>query len=156
MPDLKVPAVGWHTGMTGTLTEMQNPVTRSIVKVVPPQEITEPGQVEDLVRRFNAYCAAAWDLGHMDPDVVDLTYIARASNPADAARAIVRHLACAQHKNAAELLKAVEWARSAGVTWREIGDDTGLPYATVFRQAQAESPIVVVRPRHLARDAEGE
>lgn len=56
-------------------------------------------------------------------------------------------LAAAQRENADELLAAVREANDSGMSWQQIGAVLGVKRETVFRQAQAGSPIVVVRPR---------
>ena len=149
--------LGCDISAPGFVSEAQNPVTRSIVRLHPPFEITSEAAFDDFARRFNAWCQAAWDLARIDPDFVDLTFAHPPGNPPEAARMGVRHLAGAQRYNAQQLLKAVRRARSFGVSWRGIAGDLGISYASALRQEQAGSPIVVVRPyqRRSSRWAKG-
>lgn len=57
-------------------------------------------------------------------------------------------LAEQQRDNAARILGAVRAASDAGLSWREVGEALGIEHTTVFRQVQAGSPVVVVRPTH--------
>jgi hypothetical protein len=59
---------------------------------------------------------------------------------------VLADLAAEQRNNANRLLAAVRKASSAGVSWREIGKALGAEHTTVFRQAMAGSPIVIVHP----------
>ena len=138
--------LGCDISNPGIVSEMQNPVTRSMVRLHPPFEVTSEAAFDDFARRFDAWCQAAWDLARIDPDLVDLTFACAPGKPQDTARMGVRHLAGAQRYNAQQLLKAVRQARSSGVSWRGIAADLGISYASALRQEQAGSPIVVVRP----------
>ena len=66
---------------------------------------------------------------------------------------MIRELAAAQRKSAAELREAVTGACDAGVPWRAIGEALGIRHETAFRQFRAGSPIVVVRAYQSAPEA---
>ncbi len=69
---------------------------------------------------------------------------------ADLATASLTELADVQRATARLLLAQVDQARAQGLTWSQIGAALDMVRETVFRQHQARSPIVVVRPRHTA------
>ena len=60
----------------------------------------------------------------------------------------VRGLAQAQRRIAADLLEAVKSAHAAGASWSDLGRATGMVRETLYRQVQANSPVVVVQPTH--------
>lgn len=66
---------------------------------------------------------------------------------------LLRELAAAQRKSAAELREAITEACDYGVTWRAIGEALGVPHETAFRQHKAGSPIVVVKAFQSAPDS---
>ena len=79
--------------------------------------------------------------------------MARVSN--DDCPALLHVLAAAQRMNAEALREMITAARAAGMSWHKIAVAIDLPQPTVFRQYQAGSPIVVVRPYHSRREDGG-
>lgn len=106
-------------------SKVLNPVTRSVVNI-------SGGSDQDLaeVRRHYGNQTAPIPV-----------------NPERALEAI-RSLAAAQRKTADDLRDAITAAKSAGISWSEIGRTLGTVRETIFRQYQAGSPIVVVRAWH--------
>lgn len=56
------------------VTALLNPCTATMVHLTPPYQISPDAsqeaarrELDDLIRRFEAYCLAAWELGHLDP-----------------------------------------------------------------------------------------
>ena len=44
-----------------TLSEMQNPITRSVIAIEPPVEITSERHMNAVCNRLHSYCKIAWD-----------------------------------------------------------------------------------------------
>jgi hypothetical protein len=53
------------------ITELVNPITRSVVQVVPPREISARNQFEHLAEAFRRFCEDAWREGYKDPPVYE-------------------------------------------------------------------------------------
>lgn len=52
------------------LAEIQNPITRSIVRINPPLKCTDPDALKAFERYFGMWCEALWMLGYIDPDEI--------------------------------------------------------------------------------------
>jgi hypothetical protein len=63
-------------------------------------------------------------------------------------------LAQIQRDTADDLAAAVKQARADGQSWSQIGRELGMVRETVFRQAKAGSPIVVVKPYQSPKAAQ--
>jgi hypothetical protein len=50
-----------------------------------------------------------------------------------------------QRELAADLRDCIDYARQAGLTWRDIGKALGMDHSSVFRYRKAGEPISVVR-----------
>jgi len=59
-------------GDDGTIRELANPVTRTAVRLEPPFTPQSADHEVGFLSLFSAYCAAAWNVGRIDPDVVTL------------------------------------------------------------------------------------
>jgi hypothetical protein len=51
------------------LTQMLNPYTKAIVKIVPPREVWSEAEVDAVYDEFAADCKAAWEQGLEGPAV---------------------------------------------------------------------------------------
>lgn len=50
-----------------------NPVTRTEVKLSPPFPWESHEQLDAFARRFEAYCAAAWEFARLDPNEINVS-----------------------------------------------------------------------------------
>lgn len=57
-------------GKTGGISQMQNPITRSMVKIEPPLICTDPERFKLFEKRFWRWCEALWEINRIDPDVL--------------------------------------------------------------------------------------
>lgn len=55
----------------GGLTEVQNPITRTAVKLVPPVKIETMADYDRFIRRTNQYFQLGWEIGRLDPQVLN-------------------------------------------------------------------------------------
>jgi hypothetical protein len=53
------------------VTQFVNPVTRSVVAIVPPREISGKDQLDHLYLAFEEFCRNAWRDGQGDPKVYE-------------------------------------------------------------------------------------
>lgn len=51
----------------GGISEMQNPITRSMVKLNPPLVCSDGERFKSFERFFDMWCEAMWMLGYNDP-----------------------------------------------------------------------------------------
>jgi hypothetical protein len=58
-----------------------------------------------------------------------------------------------QRETAEKLYDLVVEANAAGISWRKLGQLTGLSQTAIFRQAKLGELIVVIRPKHRAGEA---
>lgn len=64
---------------------------------------------------------------------------------------LIRELTASQRNSADQLLILVNRGRKAGTTWRQLAEAAGMDLSTLYRQAKADSPIVVVRATHTPK-----
>jgi hypothetical protein len=54
----------------GTISELQNPITRTVARIVPPLEITSEEELYELAAKWDLYCLVAWMDSRRDPNPV--------------------------------------------------------------------------------------
>lgn len=52
------------------LAEVQNPITRSVVRLNPPLKCTDAEAFKEFTRYFHLWCEAMWMLGREDPEEI--------------------------------------------------------------------------------------
>lgn len=66
------------------ITEVQNPVTRSIVRFEPSYVSHTDEDLDQLIARFNQFCADAWSLpNRRNPDTLDPYRVLDGTEPLD-------------------------------------------------------------------------
>lgn len=61
------------TGHGTTVLLALNPVTRTEVKLNPPFPWESHEQLHAFARRFETYCAAAWEFARLDPSEINVS-----------------------------------------------------------------------------------
>jgi hypothetical protein len=52
--------------------ELQNPITHTIVRIRPAMKVESEAAWHEMVKRFHAWCEAAWAFGRLDPQEATL------------------------------------------------------------------------------------
>jgi hypothetical protein len=55
----------------GSVSEIQNPVTRHMVRVDPPYEIASPDEFGRFIQDFEDYCRVCWVFERREPEVIN-------------------------------------------------------------------------------------
>lgn len=63
-----------HGVWPNSVSELPNPITRTVVRLNPPVHIENDAQFDYFQAQFKAYCVAAWNLARMDPRHIDAPY----------------------------------------------------------------------------------
>lgn len=59
-----------HVAAMGGVTSMQNPITRSDVRIEPPFICSDPDRYALFEQHFWKWCEALWEINRIDPDVL--------------------------------------------------------------------------------------